>query len=96
MSLTFEEDGTLLKARAPYCPEQNGLAERCRRTTIEMGQTLMVQSCVPPNCWEDAVCHANYIRNHVPTHALPKMTPFEKFWGRKPDLQWLRPFGCLA
>ena len=96
MSLTFEEDGTLLKARAPYCPEQNGLAERRGRTTIEMGRTLMVQSCVPPNCWEDAVCHANYVRNRVPTRALPKMTPFEKFWGRKPDLQWLRPFGCLA
>ncbi len=45
MSLTFEEDGTLLKARAPYCPEQNGLAERRGRMTIEMGRTLMIQSC---------------------------------------------------
>ena len=40
--------------------------------------------------------HANYIRNHVPTRALPGTTPFQKFWGYKPDLQWLRPFGCLA
>ena len=96
MSLIFEEDGTFMKVRAPYCPEQNGLAERRGRTTIEMGRTLMIQSGVPPSCWEDAISHANYVRNRVPTRSLPGTTPFEKFWGHKPDLQWLRPFGCLA
>ena len=24
------------------------------------------------------------------------MTPFEMFWKKKPDLQWLKPFGCLV
>lgn len=79
MMKMFEEDGTLLKVRAPYCPEQNGLAERRGRTTIEMGRTLMIQSGVPANCWEDAVLHANYVRNRVPTRALPGTTPYEKF-----------------
>lgn len=96
MSKTLEDDGTLLKVRSPYCPEQNGLAERRGRTSIEMARTLMAQSGVPANCWEDALSHGNYVRNRVPTRALPGITPFEKFWGRKPDLQYLRPFGCLA
>ena len=96
MQSMFEEDGTFLKVRAPYRPEQNGLSERQGCTTIKMGRTLLLQSGVPPSCWEDALLHANYIRSHVPTRALPGTTPFQKFWGYKPDLQWLCPFGCLA
>ena len=89
-------DGTLHKIRSPYCPEQNAVAERRVRTIVEMARTMMIHACVPSYCWEDAVLHANHVRNRVATRALKGMTPFEMFWKKKPDLQWLKPFGCLV
>jgi hypothetical protein len=88
MAKLLEDDGTLISIQAPYCLEQNGLAKRQGKTTIKMACTLMIQSGVPANCWEDVLLHANYVHNHVPTHVLPRTTLFEKFWGKKPDLQW--------
>jgi hypothetical protein len=90
------EDGTMHKMRSPYSPEQNAIAERRIRTIVEMAHTMLLHSNVPANCWEDAVSHANYIRNRVATRVLRNCTPYEKLWKRKPDLQWLKPFGCLV
>jgi hypothetical protein len=46
--------------------------------------------------WEDAVLHANYVQNCVSTCAIKGKTPYEVFWGRKPSLEDLKPFGCLV
>jgi hypothetical protein len=46
--------------------------------------------------WENVVIHSNYIRNRVITQVLKRITLYEKFWDKKPDLRWTRPFGCLA
>ncbi|EPS57321.1 hypothetical protein M569_17496 [Genlisea aurea] len=90
------KDGTLFKMRTPYCLEQNAIAERRVRTIVEMARTMLIHSCVPSYCWEDAVMHANHVKNRIITRVLNNVTPYEKFWKKKPDLQWLRPFGCLA
>ena len=92
----LEGDGTLQKIRSPYCPEQNAIAERRIRTVVEVAHTLLLHSCIPIICWEDAVCHANYIRNRVATKSIQGKTPFEVFWKRKPNLEWVKPFGCLC
>ncbi|EPS58475.1 hypothetical protein M569_16339, partial [Genlisea aurea] len=96
MKVILAGDGTLHKMRSPYCPEQNAVAERRIKTVVEMARTMLLHSCAPIYCWEDAVLHANYVRNRVATRALRGMTPFQRFWKRKPDLQWLKPFGCLV
>ena len=92
----LEMDGTLRKIRAPYCPEQNAIAERRVRTVVEMARTMLLHSCIPIEYWEDAVYHANYVRNRVATRSIKGKTPFEVLWGKRPDLEWLRPFGCLC
>ena len=61
------EDGTTQKIRAPYTPKQNPISERRVRTIFEMGRTILIQSGLPANCWEDALLHANYVRNRVIT-----------------------------
>lgn len=96
MVQTLHLDGTLQKIRSPHCPEQNAIAERRIRTVVEMARTLLLHSCVPTICWEDAVCHANYIRNRVATRSIMGKTPFEVFWRKKPNLEWVKPFGCLC
>ncbi|KAL1942415.1 hypothetical protein VTO73DRAFT_6017 [Trametes versicolor] len=37
-----------------------------------------------------AIC----LKNRAPTRALPDKTPFKVFWGRKPDVLHLHPFGA--
>jgi len=63
---------------------------------MEKARTLLVHSGVPPEYWDEAIAHANYIRNRVLTRVLKKMTPHEKFWGKKPDMRWMKKFGCLV
>ncbi|GJR07949.1 ribonuclease H-like domain, reverse transcriptase, RNA-dependent DNA polymerase [Tanacetum coccineum] len=47
-------------------------------------------------CKENAVRHAIYILNSVPTKALEDITPYEAIKRRKPNLEKLRVFGCIA
>ena len=89
-------DGTLRVLRSPYCPEQNAIAERRIRTVVEMARTMLLHSCVPIICWEDAVAYANYIRNRVASRSIKGKTPYEIFWKTKPSVEWMRPFGCLC
>ncbi|GJY84693.1 ribonuclease H-like domain, reverse transcriptase, RNA-dependent DNA polymerase [Tanacetum coccineum] len=42
------------------------------------------------------VRHAIYILNNVPTKALEDITPYEAIKRRKPNLEKLRVFGCIA
>ena len=45
--------------------------------------------------WAEAVCNAAYVRNRVITSAHD-VTPYEKWYGKKPDVSYLRVFGCTA
>nr|GFA09424.1 zinc finger, CCHC-type [Tanacetum cinerariifolium] len=44
----------------------------------------------------EAVRHAVHILNSVPTKALEDITPYEAIKRRKPNLENLRVFGCIA
>ena len=44
-----------------------------------------------------AVATASYIRNRSPTSALTEdVTPYQRWYGRKPSLEHLKVFGCIA
>ncbi|KAG6472242.1 hypothetical protein ZIOFF_069701 [Zingiber officinale] len=51
---------------------------------------------MPARFWGEAVRHAVYLLNRLPTKALGDRTPFEAWMGRKPHLAHLRVFGCVA
>ena len=47
--------------------------------------------------WAEAVSTATYLRNRIVTSALKsKKTPYEMWFGKKPDLRHLRVFGCAV
>ena len=47
--------------------------------------------------WAEAVNTAVYLTNRIPAQALDgDITPFEKWYSRKPDLANLKVFGCMA
>ena len=81
---------------APYSPAQNGVAERFNRTLMESARTMMAQAGLSEHYWAEAVATAAYLRNRVPTRSLKKTTPYEKWYGRKPDLSHIRVFGCMC
>ncbi|GJY77949.1 ribonuclease H-like domain, reverse transcriptase, RNA-dependent DNA polymerase [Tanacetum coccineum] len=57
---------------------------------------MMKATNMSQNFWAEAVRHAIYILNSVPTKALEDITPYEAIKHRKPNLENLRVFGCIA
>ncbi|KAF0688140.1 Aste57867_20220 [Aphanomyces stellatus] len=57
----------------------------------------MLQACGMDNrYWGEALSYVVYTENRSPTKALGGKTPFEALFGRKPNIDHLRPFGCTA
>ena len=81
----------------PYLPEQNGVAERMNRTLVESARAMIAHAGLPNSYWAEAIATAAYIRNRMPTTAIKEnVTPYEKWYGRKPIVTHLKVFGCVA
>ncbi len=81
----------------PRTPQQNGVSERMNRTLTDTARTMLSQSGMPKMFWAEAVATAAYVRNRVLTSAIHEAkTPYERWYGRKPNVSHLRIFGCLA
>ena len=82
---------------APYSPHQNGVAERRWQTVGNMARSLLKQATLPNSFWVRAVDVAFYLTNRCLSCSLPpNKTPFELFYGRKPNLSNLKVFRCSA
>lgn len=51
---------------------------------------------MPSSFWGEAVRHSVYILNMLPTRALTGRTPYEAWKKRKPNVQHIKVFGCVA
>jgi transposase InsO family protein len=85
--------GIKLETTVRYTPEQNGVAERLNRTLMNKVRPMLAASGLPKQLWADAAVTANYIRNRSPVSGRDK-TPYELFFGAKPDVSHLRTFGA--
>jgi len=80
-----------------HTPQQNGVAERYNRTVYDAARAMIIQAKVPKTFWAEAIATAVYVRNRVPTSSHKQSTtPYEIWYGVKPDLSHLRVFGCVA
>src|SRR6266436_6007296 len=86
--------GMEIELTAPYSPSQNGVAERMNRTLVELARAMIVGTHLPEYLWEHAVAHAAYVRNRSYTTAISDKTPYEGWYGRKPNVSHLREFGA--
>nr|GFB67251.1 zinc finger, CCHC-type [Tanacetum cinerariifolium] len=91
-----KENGIARQLTAPYSPQQNGVVERRNRTIMSTTRCMMKATEMPQDFWAEAVRHAIYILNSVPTRALEDITSYEAIKGKKPNLKDLRVFGCIA
>lgn len=92
----LERSGIVHETTAPYIPEQNGVAERANRTIVEMARTMMLDAQLPKQYWVEAASTAVHILNRCPTKAEPNKTPEEAWTEKRPNLKYLRIFGCNA
>ena len=91
------DKGILQEKTIPETPQQNGLAERCNRTLLEMVRYLLIDSGLPKMMWGAAILHATRIRNLVVRRGEEKC-PAELMRGIKPKLSIskLYIFGCTV
>ena len=89
-----DQAGIKRQFTAPYTPQQNGVVERKNRTVMEMTRALMKSMKIPGRFWAEAVRHAVYLLNRLPTKAMGYRTPYEAWNGKRPHLGHLRIFGC--
>ena len=79
-----------------YSPEMNSIAERMNRTIIEHASSMLWAAGLPIGFWAAAVKTSVFLTNRSPASALRGMTPFEAYFGTKPNLGFLRVWGCRA
>lgn len=95
-NLYCEEAGITRNYTAPYTPQQNGVVERRNRTVAAMTRSFLKEAKLPSYMWGEAVRHSVYILNRLPTQVLSGKTPYEAWTGKKPNLDHIKLFGCVA
>lgn len=75
----------------PYTPEQNGCSERENRTIVEAARTMMhAHEDLPQGLWARIVNTAAYILNRTFATKVDGKSPFELWYGKKPEIKRLR------
>jgi hypothetical protein len=92
---TSGRKGVVHKLMARYFPEQNGVAERLNPVLMEgHGRCSLSWGC-RTRCGRKVVVTANYIRKRTTVSTCGK-TPWEAFYGKKPEVSHMRVFGARA
>jgi hypothetical protein len=61
-----------------------------------MAHSLLKSQNMPVMFWGEAVATVVFLLNWAPTKAVDGMTLYEAWHGRRPDVSFLRTFGCVA
>lgn len=91
----YKAEGIKPQYTTPYSPQSNGVAERKNRSITEMATCMLLDSGLEKRFWGEATMTATYLQNRLPSRSVAK-TPYELWWGRKPDLSRVRVFGSEA
>jgi len=84
----------------PNVKQCNGMAERENRTLCDTAQSLLFNTDLSKKdrllLWTEAVGTAAYLRNHIPNRGIINTTPYNEWYGKKPNVAHLRVFGAKA
>lgn len=91
------KEGIKKEFTTSYTPQQNGVSERKNRTLVGAILAMLSHARLSKTFWGEALLTANYLQNRSPTKAiLVNKTPFELWFGRQPNLFYLKVFGSKA
>lgn len=91
----LRKQGIIHQKSNPYTPEQNGRSERLNRSLVEKARCLLYEAGLEKCFWAEAINTACYLRNRSAVANTPK-TPYEMFFGQKPNLSHIRIFGSTV
>ncbi|VDO17752.1 unnamed protein product, partial [Brugia timori] len=80
----------------PGTPEHNGTSERFNDTLQQKIRSLIFDAGLPKQFWNYALGFAVHAYNRTPHKSIDFKTPYEIMFSRKPNIQYLRRFGCLV
>jgi hypothetical protein len=79
-----------------YTPQQNGVAERRTRTSMEHVSAHFFDCNLPRVLWAVCIRQVTDLLNMTPSVSTNQRTPYEPWHNRKPTVIHLRVFGCKA
>nr|GEW33420.1 hypothetical protein [Tanacetum cinerariifolium] len=79
----------------PYTPQHNEVSERKNRTLLDMVQSMMNLTTLLLSFWDYALESTTRILNMDPAKNVDK-TPYELWYGKVPNLSYLKVGGCEA
>ncbi|CAM8909742.1 unnamed protein product [Rhodiola kirilowii] len=91
----FQLNGIIHETTTPYTPQQNGVAERKNRIIKEKVNSMLSYSGLSEGFWAEAMLTTCYPLNRVP-NKRKTVTPYELWHKKKPNLNYLRVWGCRA
>jgi hypothetical protein len=89
------EYGIIHEVTPPYSPQSNGVAETKNQTLTDLVNVMLEGADMPYEWWGGAFLTANFVLNRVVTKNR-EVTPYEGWNGRKPNVNFLRTWYCLA
>ncbi|GJU22746.1 putative retrotransposon protein [Tanacetum coccineum] len=91
----LKANGIVQQFTPPYTPQHNGVSERRNHILLDMVRSMMNLITLPLSFWDYALESATRILNMVPTKKVDK-TPYELWYGKVPNLSYLKVWGCEA
>ncbi|KAJ0392338.1 hypothetical protein P43SY_005095 [Pythium insidiosum] len=89
-------EGIEIRTTDGYSPQENGMVERGNGVLITKVRSLLVMTRLPSVLWGESLLHVTNTVNVTATRVLDGRTPFEKFYGHKPNVEHLRTWGCVV
>ncbi|KAJ3540638.1 hypothetical protein NMY22_g4216 [Coprinellus aureogranulatus] len=96
MDAWFASKGTVQETTAPHTSAHIGRVERMHRTLMNKARTMRIYAKCPPNTWDEFYLTACYLHARTSTRSLNGKTPYEFWYGKKPNVSHLREIGCRA
>ncbi|KAE9097645.1 hypothetical protein PF010_g15870 [Phytophthora fragariae] len=91
----LSKQGIRHEKTVPYTPRQNGLAERMKRSLVEMARCILYNEGIDKKWWAEAVNTSAWIINRI-SYTVTVKTPYEIVYQKKPQLKNLKVFGALG
>ena len=80
----------------PYTPQQNGVAERKNRSLKEMETCTIEVREINHKLWAESINCDAHIQNRAFHKTVKGMTPYEAWFGEKPNVSNFRIFETKA
>ena len=92
----YRDNGIVIIHPSPYKPQLNRMSERMNRTLAERSRSMLIEANWTRTLWGEALRTATFLVNRSPTSAVNGKTPFEIWFGRKPDVSKLQILGTKS